>query len=242
MIMIKKIALAAICLMPVISWAADMCQYLTDTETMAKAGKHQEALQRFVWMYHNSLKEDPAFAAVRLSYMLAYWKELADKYPPALKELSKIRDDETLLIKEGKGTYITFQEIVAINEILGDDSKSIDLFAFLDKKHPESAKSCWDFVRKKVIAAKNIDLAKKYIKDPGEVYDEIAFLYKANTMRYKNVENMKVFKEINEDVFITDVINLVSLLKMMGNKKLGEEIRQKAIQLLPDSRLSAVGR
>ena len=217
-------------------FAEDMVKYLKDTVQLAQDGKNEEALKRFIWLYDHALEHNPAFYGPRLSYLLGYWKELGDKYPPALKALQDVRDKETELLKNGKGTYETFNEVKAINRVLMEEKKSIELFVFLDNKYPELAKECWDCIESEIIAAKKFDLARKYLLDPAKKFNEIVLTYKTNVLRYESRD--VDYKKINEDNFVQEVLYLITTTtEVVKNKKMAEEIRRKAFEILSDPRL-----
>ncbi len=218
-------------------FAEDMVKYLKDTEKMAQEGKNQEALKRFIWLYDHALEHNPAFYGARLSYLLSDWKTLADKYPPALKALQEVRDRETELLKNGKGIYETFNEVKAINRELMEEEKSIELFEFLDNKYPELAKECWDYVGSEIIAAKKFDLVRKYLSDPTKKFNEIVLNYKTNVLRHEKSRDAD-YKKFNEDDFVHEVLDLITTTtEVVKDKKMAEEFRKKAFEILPDPRL-----
>ncbi len=65
---------------------------------------------------------------------LSAWKELADKYPPAMDKLKSMRDKKTKLIEDGKCNHSLFHEVASINETLCEASKTVELFRILDQK------------------------------------------------------------------------------------------------------------
>ena len=216
-------------------FAEDMMKYLMNTEKLVQDGKNQEALEGFVWLYDHALEHDPAFCAVRLSAVLSYWKELADKYPPALKSLQEVRDRESELIKGGKGTWDTFHEAMSLNRVLKEEEKSIELFIFMDEKYPELAKKCWNLINSKMIAAKKFDLVRKYLPNPNlmKEFNKIALYYK----RYKTSED-ETLKKFDEDSFVNKTLDLIiTAREVIKDNRMAEEIREKAFEILPDSRL-----
>jgi len=220
-------------------FAEDMMKYLMNTEKLAQEGKNQEALEGFVWLYDHALEHDPAFSAVRLSAVLSYWKELADKYPPALKALQEVRDRESELIKGGKGTWETFHEVMYLNRILKEEEKSIELFIFMDEKYPELAKKCWNLINSKMIAAKRFDLVRKYLPNPNlmKEFNKIALYYKTKVLRYKTPED-ETLKKFDEDSFVNKTLDLIITARdVIKDNRMAEEIRKKAFEILPDLRL-----
>jgi len=139
--------------------AEDMQKYLKDTRTLVQEGKYQEALDRFLWFHDHALEHQPSMYAVRLSYALEDWKRLGDLYPPALIAMKKTRDDKSGIIAEGKGNRNLFVDVTALNKILCDNNKTVELFRKLDQDQPELAKQCWNTAEKDVIKAKAYDFA-----------------------------------------------------------------------------------
>jgi len=45
--------------------AEDMQKYLADTQEMVRQGKHQEALDRFIWFHEHALENDRGMTGVR---------------------------------------------------------------------------------------------------------------------------------------------------------------------------------
>ena len=217
-------------------FAEDMMKYLKDTVQLAQDGKNPEALTRFIWLYNHALEHDSAFYGVRLSYLLADWKELADKYPPALKALQDVSNRETELIKNGTGTNETFYEVVSINRVLEGEEKSIELFVLIDNKDPELAKRCWNYIASKMIAAKKFDLVRKYEPDLMKKFNEIILTYKTNALDCETFKNRDVFKKFNEDDFVRETLELICATEAI-DKKTAEETRKKAFEILPDPRL-----
>ena len=124
--------------------AEDMRKYLNDTQTLVRDGKHEEALERFIWFHYHALEHQPSMYGVRLSFALSYWKQLGDVYPPALTALKITRDYKTDLFVQNKGNRNLFHDVMALNRTLGQDIKTVDLFRTLDIDQADLAKECWD--------------------------------------------------------------------------------------------------
>jgi tetratricopeptide (TPR) repeat protein len=142
--------------------AEDMQKYLSYTQSLAKEGKYQEALDRHLWFHDHVLENDRSMYGVRLSFALMYWKKLGEKYPPALVAFKKVRDDKTSLLEEGNGSYDLFVDVHALNRELGEDNKTVELFQKLDREQGDLAKKCWSVVKEVVTNAKEYELVKKY--------------------------------------------------------------------------------
>ena len=133
--------------------AEDTQKYKRDTEALIEESKHEEALERILWYHNHALEHEPAQYGVRLSFALSTWKELGDVYPPALTAMQKNRDDKTDLIVQKKGNFELFHDVESLNQKLGDDKKTVELFRKLDKDQKDMAKECWDIAKEAIIKA-----------------------------------------------------------------------------------------
>jgi hypothetical protein len=91
-----------------------MQKYLADTQEMVRQGKHQEALDRFIWFHEHALENDPAMYGVRLSFALSYWKALGDVFEPANAAMVDLRDRTTKKVSDKGGTVAQFHDVVAL--------------------------------------------------------------------------------------------------------------------------------
>ena len=218
--------------------AEDMQKYLADTQEMVRQGKHQEALDRFIWFHEHALENNPSMVGVRLSFALMYWKSLGDVFPPATTAMVDLRDRTTKQVSDKGGKVTQFQEVAALNRTLGEDSKTVDLFQTFDQTKPDLAKQCWRVAKDAVIKAKRFDLARKYIGNPARDFVRIKAMYDLNTKLYdkRNVGGPS-FKKYNENHFVEDSVQLIEVAVALDNPKAAKEIQEKALAVVDDHRL-----
>ena len=212
---------------------SEMQKYLNDTEAMAREGKYEEALERHLWFHDHVLEHQPSMAGVRLSFALAYWKGLADVYPPALEAMQKVRDDKTDLINQGKGSWNLFQDVAALNRTLGEDNRTVSLFQNLDKDQPDMAKECRIIAKEEVIKAREYDLAIKYIGNLVQDWGNI----KSNYDRSILLIFSKSAREYSKKHFVEETLLLIDVALALDDKKAAQEIQAKALEVLDDNRL-----
>jgi hypothetical protein len=146
---------------------------LTASERLDRAaeawrdGRYAEALEHHVWFHENALAEDPALSAVRLSFGLRYWAELAKVYPPALDALRAARDRPRERLLAGTGRWEDFQEVDAVNEMLDEPEATHDLFRSLDLTQPELARECLGVALPVLVARGDHLLAWRHLGDPA---------------------------------------------------------------------------
>jgi hypothetical protein len=233
----KKLIAILVLLLCVSAYAEDMQKYLKDTQDLVFQGKYQEALDRYIWFHDHALEHNQSMYGVRLSFALAYWKQLGDVYPPALAALATVRDNKTALLEEGKGNFNLFHDVLAINRTLGDERKTVDLFRKLDQEQSDLAKQCWDSAKEVVIKAKAYDLAKKYIGDPMREFAKTKSMYDLNTTMYGQNNLGDQFKSYNENRFVEEIARLIAVELALDDTKAAREIQEKALAVLDDPRL-----
>jgi hypothetical protein len=234
----RAILVVVVALMALAAKAEDMQKYLGDTQDLVRQGKHQEALERFVWFHEHALENDPGMYGVRLSFALSYWKSLGDVFPPAQTALVELRD-RTLEQVTDKGENVpVFHDLVSLNRTLGEDSKTVELFQTIDQTKPELAKKYWNMAKDAVIAAKRYDLAGKYIGSPTKEFTRIKAMYDLNTTYYDkpNFEGAE-FKNHNENHFVEESLQLIAIVLARGDPKAAKQVQEKAQAVVDDRRL-----
>src|SRR5450631_4007133 len=114
---------------------------LKEAEADAKTGKYSDALAKHIWFFQNALKYDSGEYGVRLSFALSDWVELGKVYPPALEKLKAFRDEAEANVREEKSVEDNFTDFESINECLKEDTKTVNLFVWLDSNKPDLAKA-----------------------------------------------------------------------------------------------------
>ena len=124
---------------------------LTEVDELSAQGRPDEALSLLV-RYFESTRDSAAQAGVRLSFALEVWERLAERHPPARDALLAVPDHagERLLARaEGRAApasamvdHTDFAEVAAVNEVLGRDQDTCDLYDRLAGLSPELADHC----------------------------------------------------------------------------------------------------
>ena len=217
--------------------AEDMQKYLADTQEMVRQGKHQEALDRFIWFHDHALENDKGMNGVRLSFALMYWKSLGDVFPPATTAMVETRDRTAKKVTEKGGAFAQFHDVSALNRTLGEDSKTVDLFQTLDQTKPDLAKQCWIVAKDAVIKAKRYALASKYIGNPAREFVQIKSMYDLNKKLYDKPMGGESLKASNENIFVEETLQLIEVALALDNLKAAKEVQEKALAVVDDNRL-----
>src|SRR6266481_4765649 len=108
----------------------------------AAASRHEDELRDYIWFHEHALEHQPSLYGVRLSFALWYWIELANDYPEARTALERIRDEKTRRLLNGESNRELFHDVESINERLGKEEATYELFAALEKSNSDFAALC----------------------------------------------------------------------------------------------------
>lgn len=136
----------------------------------ASEGRHEEALSDYLWFHQHALEHERAYYGVRLSFALAYWKDLSEVYPPAAEAMSKVREAAAVAVLGSEGdAWTLFDEVMAIDRELGRSRSTYELFLSLMAKDRARAKRCAVLALPSIVEAEDYDLATQFLPQP-ELY------------------------------------------------------------------------
>ena len=168
-LLIVMVACPAIALCDVLTWQPpedpNLRVILNEAQEDREAGRYQQSLEKHVWYHENALKIDSAYHGVRLSFALSDWRQLANRYEPALEKMREIRDRAERWVKQNKDDSDAFQDVVALNIELKDTDRTVHLFRWLHENDPDFAESMFPVARDTLIAAGEVDLCGEYVGD-----------------------------------------------------------------------------
>ena len=137
---------------------SDVSQIRNEIKVLMDEKSYEEALQRQIWYFNHALEYGES-DAVRLSFGMMNWGELAQKYPKARQALIELRGQDVQEFKEAekysqgaKGTpepspdfagprnrFFLFNELSALNRTLNEDGANKDLIDLLVSIDPKLA-------------------------------------------------------------------------------------------------------
>jgi thiol-disulfide isomerase/thioredoxin len=97
-------------------------------DELARQGKLAEALEQYVWCWDHALEWDPAYSAVRHSFVVGKFAGLALRYPPAMVALRERRERAASIVRSPEGTWDDARDVGAIDEALGELAKTLALY------------------------------------------------------------------------------------------------------------------
>jgi hypothetical protein len=208
----------------------DPSAILNEAQADARAKRHADALAKHLWFHHNALKYQPSLYGVRLSFALGSWLDLGKQYPPALQALKEVRDRTGARLRDGKSSRGDFHDFSSINEVLGEEHTTAELFVWLDQNNAALARRSYGVAQKALIHAKLYELCGKYI-DSKESLERILRLYREHQRMAKDARFGADFMAFAERSLSHSAATLVALLALNNR---GEEADQVAAAVLKE--------
>jgi thiol-disulfide isomerase/thioredoxin len=106
-------------------------------DELARAGKHVEALEEYLWCYDHGLDASPSYVGVRSSFLLGAITSLGAAHPPAMEALRTRRDALVPTLSAGTEDYMRYADFASLNQALGESEKTLELY---DSLPPSSGK------------------------------------------------------------------------------------------------------
>ncbi|MCO8121335.1 protein kinase [Stieleria sp. TO1_6] len=100
-------------------------------------GRHEAALEKILWCWQHGVQAEPSWSAVRRSFLLSDWINLADSSPAALEKLKSIRDELQKRLVSADQPRVNaddFADLVAIHRVLREEPRSIQTYLQLDPR------------------------------------------------------------------------------------------------------------
>jgi hypothetical protein len=206
----------------------DPSAILREAVELTEKGCYEEALLRHLWFHQHALEHKPAQYGVRLSFALSYWMQLAEAYPPALDALRSIRDTKMDELAGGGGSRHSFNDVVAINDHIGEVPRTAELFRMLDARYPEIAKDCYSSAEDALIGEGEYVLCERYLSDLDakleSIRDKRECLIECDEESVRDLPPELL--RFPEQLFAKDVGQLIEILHCAG--RTAEAARVKA--------------
>lgn len=197
---------------------------------LTESGQYQEALEKHLW-FHEESKHSPGMGGVRLSYAISAWVELGKQYPPAIDALKNVRDKNKSILLSGDGNFKNFHDLSSINQGLGDDHATLELFLTLDQMYPDQTRMYYIVAEELLIKFKRYDVCERYIGDPiykfeGARHDREYDLSLAKTNSDMNTPR---FLQRADERYLERVAKLIEVLLAVNKKDEAKEVQKRAM-------------
>lgn len=143
---------------------ADARAILAEAEQDLQARRYGEALAGLLWFHQHALDAGQELYALRLTRALQDWAALGRVYPPALERLRAQREAAAAQVRQGQDLRRGFNEVLAMDRVLGQDGATRELFLWLDAHRPELAAQVYDQAQAALVRARDYGLCGKYLR------------------------------------------------------------------------------
>jgi hypothetical protein len=195
----------------------DPSKILEEARADGDAGRFSDALAKRVWFHENALKYNQGLYGVRLSFALSDWAKLGEVYPPALEKLKNVRDQISQEAHEGRISDDAFADFIALNKTLKEESKTKDLFVWLDSTNSAAAKEVFHLAEPALIRAKEYRMCGKYL-DPDASLHSAVTAFQETRQIAKDPKFGKKLQDFAEKSFSNSTTTLVALLVLNDRK------------------------
>jgi hypothetical protein len=213
--------------------ARDPIAVFREAVALAQQGEYEAALQNHLWFHEHALEHEPALAGVRLSFALAHWVELGEKYPKALQALTTVRDERIKTLAEGKGSFQTFHDLAAINDYLNESPGTVAVFKQIHQAHPELAAQCFGVAQAHLVAQREYTICACYIPEALAWFEEIRQLFQ---MQMEIADENPVLaaggvREHAKASFMREVGQLMEILVGVGRRREAQRVGELALEV-----------
>lgn len=203
---------------------------LEEARELAKNGKLEEALQKHIW-FHEESKKSPGMGGVRLSFALADWTALSQKYPKAKEALVEVRNKNEKALLNGEGDFANFHDLSAINKYLEEEDKTVEVFKAIDKQDATLAASCYRAAEDILAERGEYGICGKYFGDPIKKFEDIRHMRELNLSltRTNAALNTPEMLTYSDNSFIKRTRQAIEILIGLGRRREAEEIHKRAL-------------
>lgn len=221
----------------------DPRERLSKGRAAADVGDYESALREYVWFHNHALEHERSLYGVRLSFALAYWKELASVFPPAQMALENIRDEKVAALSGGAVDRALFHDVASINEYLGAERSTYELFRRLDQEAPAFAQRCAALALEAVVAANDFGLAARYSPDPENELLRFSATLNEDVAEHNAGPPVKAPRlDAYTYIYCNRVRTIIQILTGLGRRDDAECAREWAVALVDDTEIrSRVG-
>jgi hypothetical protein len=223
-------------------WAADWTPppqpdpltILNQARADAAARHYPDALAKQVWFHEHALDYAQGLYGLRLGSALRQWQALGQVYPPALQKLEAERDAAADHVRRGDGARGYFNEVLAIDRVLGQEAATRELFVWLDANRNETAAQVYELAQPALVRAGDYALCGKYLQ-PQKALQAIVDQYRLLTQLAATADHPDTAQAFAQKTLANKTGLLVALLVQNHRKEEADAIAGQAIKEWDDA-------
>jgi len=203
---------------------------LEDARRLAQKGDYEGALAKHVWFHENALAINSAYYGVRLSFALGDWVELGKKYPKALDKLKSVRDEKTARLLAGHLDHDLFNDVQSINDNLGENTATVEIFKRIDVLNPDFAAQTYDLADEALVEAQEYKLTRKYLGDPTKRLATARENFEQGMQFAKASKHGDSSRRAFERIFEQRIVRIITVLRETGEQESAKNIQMEALK------------
>lgn len=205
---------------------------LRDAEDAMREGRHEEALEAFIWFYQHALDEDPSLEEMRY-YLIGMWVELGKAYPKALDALRTIRSEKTDALLGGENDREVFWDIVIIDAELGNTAATYQFYIALAEAWPAFASECALIAMPAIVEAQDYALAASLMPAAEPFVREMAVVLEQEIAAIKHRPLSRTPERWAEiTTYVSEVQRVLTVLAGNGDPHEAARIKALAVSLI----------
>lgn len=199
-----------------------------------RAGSYEQALAKFHWFHKNALQHDRGLGAVRLSFALSYWLDLAVAYPLARDAFIRTRDEAELAFRNDPSNFDLFHEVASFNDLLGDGIRTADMFAKVAESDRDTALRHYHIAERYLIAVGRFHACGPFL-NPQRRMELAAECYRLSEHHEESRSERDIsIPKFARNHYIQNVATLVALLVINDRAEEANKAYNDALEVLND--------
>ena len=234
----------------------DLQKIRDEIKNLMDQHQYEESLQRQIWYFNHALEFGES-DAVRTSFGIMNWGELARRYPKAKQALIEIRDNDVRKFSEGNGYYELFSEVQNLNRQLNDDNATYALFKSIHEKDQQLASQCYGYIEDSLIQKGEYALCLECMGDPQNRFNLARTQLEMQRANQQRISEFQLkypepaplrppgayappdMGQLATNSFVGQTRKIVEILVATGHRGDAETICGQAIKLVDDDRLKS---
>lgn len=189
------------------------------------------ALAKFLWFHENAVRYQRSLSAVRRSFALAYWIELAEMYQPAMDAFLATRDRTEDRFRLDYSSYDLFADISSMNQRLGDEQRTADLFCDAAAVSHDRATRYYHVAERSLVACGRYRECAPFLECDKRFHHAVN-VYQMTLERESRPRKGRPLPKTALKRFTNDVATLTALLSVNDMMPAAESIRDRASKVV----------
>ena len=193
--------------------------------------RFEVALAKFLWFHENAIRYQPSLAAVRRSFALTYWIELAELHQPAMDAFLATRDRTEDRFRIDYSNFDFFADISSMNQRIGDEQRTADLFCDVAAESHDLATRYYRVAERSLAACGRYRECAPFL-ECDKRFQQAVSVYRMLLESESQPREGRSLPKIALKRFTNDVAILAALLSVNDMMSAAESVRDRATKVV----------